>query len=142
VPEAAGITTAYAGYLLTHAAIANVVVASYGGALGENVGYYGVILTREVHGDLGEARRAGRPYGWRGLLATLRNLFVEFGLAELLDSTLVRPLAFGLGTHYLGTELGIVVGKLTADVTFYVPAIAFYELRKKWFRRRTAQPVE
>jgi hypothetical protein len=142
LPEAAGITTAYAGYLLTHAATASLVAASYGGALGENVGYYGVIVTRELHGDAGTARRTGQPYRWRGVLATFRNLFVEFGLAEFLDSILLRPLAFGLCTHYLGAGLGVVVGKLIADVTFYVPAIAFYELRKKWFGQKAAEPVQ
>ncbi len=142
LPEAAGITTAYAGYLLTHAATSSLVAASYGGALGENVGYYGVIVTRELHGDALTARRTGQPYRWRGVLATFRNLFVEFGLAEILDSVLLRPLAFGLCTHYLGAGLGVVVGKLIADVTFYVPAIAFYELRKKWFRQKAAEPVQ
>jgi hypothetical protein len=36
----------------------------------------------------------------------------------------------GLGARYLGPALGIVIGKLAADVTFYVPVICAYELRR------------
>ena len=55
---------------------------------------------------------------------------MEFGVAEALDSGLLRPLAMGLGVRFFGRGVGIVVGKLAADLTFYVPVICAYELRR------------
>ena len=42
--EVAGTVTAVLGSYLVHAATANEVAAAYGGAIGENIGFYGVIL--------------------------------------------------------------------------------------------------
>ena len=104
----------------------NAVLAAYGGALGENVGYYGVIIAREL--------RSGDSF-----LRCCRNLLLEFGPAELLDSGLIRPLAMGLGAHYLGQTSGVIVGKVAADVTFYVPVIAAYELRRHFAKSASAE---
>jgi hypothetical protein len=59
------------------------------GTWGENLGYYGTVLTRELR-----ARRArnGRLTP-AAVLRTIRNLALEFGGAELLDSLLIRPAA-------------------------------------------------
>jgi hypothetical protein len=79
-----------------------------------------------------------RRYGLAGAARTARNLFFEFGVAELLDSTVLRPLAMGLGARFFGRALGVVVGKFAADVTFYVPVICAYELRRYLARSRAA----
>ena len=75
------------------------------------------------------ARRS--PYGIPDMVRTWRSLFLEFGPAELLDTGLLRPLAMGIGTTFLGWGPGIVVGKLLADVTFYLPVIWMYERRRR-----------
>jgi hypothetical protein len=36
----------------------------------------------------------------------------------------------GLGVRFFGRGVGIVVGKLAADLTFYAPVICAYELRR------------
>jgi hypothetical protein len=124
--EICGSVSAIAGSLLVRALTGNEVLAAYGGAFGENVGYYGVIIAREL--------RSGE-----GFRRCCRNLLVEFGPAELLDSGLIRPLAMGLGAHYLGQTTGVIVGKIAADVTFYVPVIATYELRRYYAKSASAQ---
>lgn len=136
VAEVAGLCTAIAGSFAARALTGNEIAAAYGGAMGENLGYYGVIIGREVMRDRRAARDLGRRYGLTGAARTARNLVFEFGIAEILDSTLVRPLAMGLGARFFGRTLGVVIGKLAADVTFYVPVICAYELRRYLARAR------
>jgi hypothetical protein len=105
---------------------------AYAGAIGDGVGFYGVLLVRDL-------RR--QPKGSRGRLArTLRGLVVEFGPAELLDSFVVRPLAMYLAAGLLGhATAGAVAGKIAADAVFYAVAIMGYELRKHFAGRRHVQ---
>lgn len=104
-------------------------VVALAGTWGENAGYYGTMFLTEI--GRGRARAGGRGVGgsWRAL----RNLALEFGPAEALDSLLVRPAAMYAGAAITGSvPLGLLLGKLAADVAFYGPAIAAYELRKKY----------
>jgi len=133
--ELVGIVTAVLGSWLLYAATRNEVAAAYGGALGENVGFYAVIVGREIRTDRRAARAASLPYGPAAWVRTATSLMVEFGAAEILDSGVIRPLAMGLGTHWLGREWGVPAGKLAADITFYVPVILIYELRRRLQRR-------
>ena len=104
-------------------------LAAFGGTWGENLGYYGTMLTRELR-----ARRARK--GRLTPAATLRivrNLVLEFGGAELLDSLLIRPAAMFAAIRLSGNlALGIFLGKLAADLTFYLPTILAYELRQRF----------
>ena len=136
IAEVAGLCTAIAGSFAARALTGSDIAAAYGGAMGENLGYYGVIVGREVVRDRRAAFELGRSYGLAGAARTARNLVFEFGIAEVLDSAVLRPLAMGLGARYFGRALGIVVGKLAADVTFYVPVICAYELRRYFGRMR------
>ena len=131
VAELAGIATALAGSFLVHAFTSSEIAAAYGGALGENVGFYGFIIARELLTDRRDAHADGKAYGSAGMLRSGANLVFEFGPAELLDTILIRPTAMGLATIHLGREWGVIVGKLVADVTFYVPVIFAYEQRRR-----------
>ncbi|HEY5940651.1 MAG TPA: hypothetical protein VIT87_07520 [Gemmatimonadales bacterium] len=64
------------------------------------------------------------------MIRTWRGLFLEFGPAELLDTGAIRPLAMAVCTRVLGWGLGIVAGKVLADVVFYLPVIWVYEHRR------------
>jgi hypothetical protein len=134
VAEVAGTSAAILASLTARALTGNDVAAGYAGAVAENLGYYGVIVGREVRADARLAREASRGYGLRGAFRTGRNLVFEFGFAELLDTGAVRPLAMAMGVHYLGGGLGTVAGKLVADLAFYVPVIIAHELRRYFAR--------
>jgi hypothetical protein len=126
--EVVGTLTAVGGSFAAYHATGSEVASAYGGAVGENVGFYGTILLREFLTD----RRAGRR-----TTRTFMGLLFEFGPAEVLDSLVIRPLAMGLATQALGGRgVGVIVGKLLADVTFYLPVILSYELRQTLARRR------
>ena len=96
----------------------SVAIAALAGAWAETGVYYAVMLARELH--------AGET-PWRAV----RNLVFEFGLAEALDSVVARPALMYLASQLMGDLwLGIAIGKLAADVIFYVPAITAFELRR------------
>ena len=132
--EVVGLATAVLGSSLAWALSGNEIAAAYGGSLGENVGFYGVIVGREIWTDRRSCRASGATYGFRGCLRTAMNLGLEFGAAELLDSLVIRPLAMGVAAQYLGRRWGIIAGKFVSDVTFYVPVVISYELRRIYRR--------
>lgn len=112
----------------------NAIAAAYAGTIGENIGFYGFIVSRDLVVSRRHHKKNNKKFGFLGLVKNVRNLLVEFGPAEVLDSLIVRPFAMFIFPIILGNfPLGILVGKLAADVTFYIPTIISYELRKKHF---------
>jgi len=92
---------------------------------GENLGFYGMMLGREL----------SRRGGLHALPAASRDLFVEFGPAEALDSFLLRPAALYVGIAVAPAPvLGFLAGKLVADLGFYAPAIVTHELQRRFVR--------
>lgn len=125
--EACGFAGSYAGFFALSAADAGPELAAFGAALGENVGYYGTIFLRDWRALPRDTRRM-RPV----LLAMLH----DFGIAEALDTLVVRP-AITLSTvSLLGEALGVGAGKIAADVVFYALALLFYERRRAREGRR------
>jgi len=132
--EAFGTVGALLGALIAHATSGNAVVVSYAGTWGENLGFYGYMAFREMRVNR-RLRKPGQP-SWVVLWRTVRNLVVEFGPAEYADSFLLRPFCMYLGQQATGSFiLGILSGKVSADILFYFLAILFYELRKRWFKQ-------
>ena len=118
-----------------HLAPGREVAAALAGTWAGNVAYFGWLLGQDVVQTRRQLRAAGQPYTRRTLGRNLRALVVEFGPAEVLDSLLIRPTLMVWLPRWLGSRsTGILVAKLLADVTFYVPAIISYELSKKRLR--------
>lgn len=111
------------------------VLAGYVASAAEATVFYGVMFLRESVRAAHRAGATGKPYGSRDLLPVLRNMLMEFGVAETLDAGLVRPLLLGFGLRWIGGGLGALVGKLAADLAFYGPVLTVYEWR---LARRTA----
>jgi hypothetical protein len=131
VAEVAGVCAALLAAWVADAVGAPAIVLAYAATAGENVGFYGTIVGRQLATDRRLARAAGARYGGRQFWRTTRELLLEFGPAELLDSLVVRPLAMGLGVRFLGRDAGVIAGKLASDVTFYLPVILTYEMRRR-----------
>lgn len=92
--------------------------------------YYGLIIARDV--------RALERLTPQGVRRTVRDLVLEFGPAELLN-ILVRNATLYLGIVALPSlALGVLAGKLVADVLFYLPAIVSYELLRRPARSQGA----
>lgn len=139
--ELTGVVTALLGSVVVHALSGSEVAAAFGGSIGETLGFYGVIVGREIRADAAAARGAGTRYDLRARLRTAGNLLVEFGPAEILDTGLIRPFTMGVGTRLLGRALGVTLGKLAADVTFYAPVILTYEWRRLRGRAAPSPPA-
>jgi len=116
------------------AAIAYVATGSFAAAavvatIGASVGYYAMAYLAAVRGSyrdnplLPRRRRV-----WTAQWRALRSIAVEFGPAEVIDSLLIRPLAFYLGPILFGNLVaGWIFGKVVADIGFYVLAIFSYQ---------------
>ena len=139
--ELVGTASAIAGSIGARAFTGSEIAAAYGGAVGESLGFYSTMLVREFRAGRRQARAEGRAYSWRDASRASALMAVEFGPAEVADTGVLRPLAIGLGTRWLGHGWGVVVGKLAADIVFYVPVIVTYEMRRRLARRRSSTDV-
>ncbi len=125
--ELAGLATSYIGYHLIASTGVGGVAAAFGAAIGENVGYYSVIFLRDLRGQPVDQRQPGR---------VARAMLHDFGIAEGLDTLILRPgLTWG-AVALLGPVWGIAVGKFLCDLAFYGIAISFYERRRAREGRR------
>lgn len=105
----------------------NAVVIAYAAAWGETLGYATVMVVRDFVTEVrNHHRTAARHAGAVGM-----GLLTEFGPAGVMDTFLTRPFAMGLGVRLFGPVLGLIVGKIGADVVFYAPVIYMYEWRKR-----------
>ena len=129
--EIAGTAAAIGGYWAGFALTGSRVAAAYAAALSESAGFYAILILRDMVRDAYAAGSRRGRYGPREMGQTCRNLFVEFGPTELLDNLLIRPLCMGLGGRLLGPRLGIIAGKLAADVFFYGLPILTTEWRRR-----------
>ncbi|MDO7884459.1 hypothetical protein [Hymenobacter cheonanensis] len=101
-----------------------------------NLAYFGYLLGQDVWHTRQALRTQGRRYTAGTLGRNIRALVVEFGVAEVLDSLLIRPaLLYWLPRWLHSVPLGVLAAKLAADVTFYVPTIISYELSKHRLRK-------
>jgi hypothetical protein len=105
------------------------IAAGYAGTIAEAVVFYGTMALRETVTDAHQAGASGKSFGHKDVLRVLRNLVLEFGAAEALDSALIRPFCIGAGIGLFGGSLGALVGKLGADLAFYGPVLSVYEWR-------------
>jgi hypothetical protein len=116
------------------------ILAAYVSTVAEAVVFYGIMFLRESIRDAHLAGTQGRPFGSADLLPVLRNLVLEFGVAESLDLAILRPLCMGMGLRWIGGAGGALAGKILADLAFYGPVLAVYEWRLA--RRHASNTVQ
>jgi hypothetical protein len=100
----------------------NPIATAYFGALSETIAYYSFISIKELKGKK----------TFISIIKSIRNLFLEFGFSEILDSFVIRPFFMYIMPMIVGNlSVGIILGKIISDVIFYIPTIIMYEFRKK-----------
>jgi hypothetical protein len=100
-----------------------------------NFVYFGFILVADILKTNKELLKRDKKYSFKTFLQNIRALVVEFGLSEVFDSFLIRPtLMYYFPIWVNEIWLGIILAKIIADITFYIPAIIAYEYSKKSFR--------
>lgn len=86
--------------------------------------FYLFILAKEVRG----------VKTFAGFIKKSRNLLLEFGFAECIDA-IIRPFCIYFGIQLIpNLALGILAGKVIADIIFYTLTIAAFEAIKRWVR--------
>jgi hypothetical protein len=99
--------------------------AAYGGTIGSFICFYGLIALRDIR-----ALPVRRPR-LQVALMTVRNLAVEFGPSEVADTVFVRPAMMYVGAQLVDNALvGVLLGKVAADLVFYGIAAIGYQFRK------------
>src|SRR5690242_1669996 len=99
-PEVAGSSAALAGALVAAGAGAGSAVVA--AAWAESAGFYAFVIVREVRLEL---RRRERRLA---VAAAARGVVAEFGVAEIADTLLVRPLLMYAFVGPLGLLPGVV----------------------------------
>jgi hypothetical protein len=109
--------------------------ALVGTAVGNFV-YFGYMLGVDIYNTYKELAKKNIKYSFKTLLLNMRALAVEFGFSEVADSLLIRPTLMYYFPIWLNDIwLGIILAKIVADITFYIPAIIAYEYSKKELRK-------
>ena len=137
VAELAGLTTALlAAVAVTSWAPDRLAIAAYASALGEGVGFYaGFLIVRYLREEI-----EGPPR--RRIAVIVAAAVVEFGPAEIIDTALIRPAAMFLGSLATGNVIiGVLIGKVAADIVFYGLAITSYEVLVRRFLHRFRRTV-
>jgi hypothetical protein len=115
----------------------NHVASALAGTWGGNAGFFGYILIADILKSRKESKSKNTPFQVKDVWIVVRLLFLEFGFAEIADSFFVRPfLMYYLPIVLENFSLGIILAKFAADITFYIPAIFFYESNKKYLGRK------
>lgn len=111
----------------------NSVIAAFAGSAMASISFYGIIAYNDVRKSLKHHRKHELSYGFVAYFKDLRDLIIEFGPSEILDVLAVRPFFMYLIPKIIGEfVLGTFIGKMIADLVFFVPAIVMYEVRKKY----------
>lgn len=95
--------------------------------LGEIVGFY-LVLAITIY-----AEQAPISPNWRRAVGrTFILLVAEFGVAEVLDTLLIRPAALMIGVWLIPDPLwGLLAGKIFADIIFYAIAAGAFTITAK-----------
>lgn len=110
----------------------NPVTTAYYITFAEYVAFYLVIISinnkqlNKTNGNLAPTN------SWKKARTMVRNLVLEFGYPVALDLFFIRPFCMYTFPLLTGnTLLGVIIGKITADIIFYFFTIINYELLKK-----------
>ncbi len=133
-PEILGIILAVTLASVVKTFTGNIVAGGIAGTWGDNLGFYVYMLIKETHHRIKKDAK-NKVIGFRSVAKIGRNLIIEFGPAEYLDSFLLRPIYLSVVPLFIPNyALAIIVGTLLADITFYVPVVISYELKKKYLK--------
>ena len=129
--EVIGSTCLFLAGLGANALFHNPFITAVSATWAEFLGYYGTIVVI----DLRKHTTRDGAISFHKVIKTIKHLLFEFGFSEILDTFVVRPFSLYLFPLLLGNiAIGLFVGKIAADIIFYVPTIIAYELRVKFGR--------
>lgn len=127
--EIIGTVTAVVFASISHNFYTNYILIAYIGSLGEVIGFYTTIFIQQLITAHKNKRNNHLSFADLGKITT--SIIIEFGPAEIIDGLLLRPLFMYLFPLLLKNfTLGILLGKIAGDITFYLLVILSYEIKK------------
>ena len=118
-----------ASYLTLHSTN-NKILAAYAGAIGDTAGFYIVIIVQSSLAQHKQLKSENKRFTFHTFLHVFKNMLIEFGPAEILDSLFLRPFFMYIFPVLLHNySIGILAGKVASDIGFYIPVIISHELR-------------
>lgn len=98
----------------------------------EYFAFYGVMIYISFKEKASQRKDQNQKISFKEILTLIRNLLLEFGYPAILDILFIRPFCmYWLPTFAGNYFVGIVLGKITADIVFYFLTILNYEILKK-----------
>jgi hypothetical protein len=98
----------------------------------EYFAFYGIIILRSYRKLAKENKQLNQKTTLKETLLLAKNLVLEFGYPAILDFFFIRPFCMYWMPILTGNYfMGIILGKITADLFFYLPTIINYELIKQ-----------
>lgn len=117
---------------------ASVPIAAIAATLAEAIWFYGTLTWRDLRRERQEAAANDASLPPKRADTLWRDLALEFGVAEAVDSLLLRPICYTAGLYWFGVAPGILAGKLIADLLFWGPVLSLCHWR--FAARPIAQP--
>lgn len=128
--ELCGASLAVLASYLTNHFTHNAILAAYAGSIGDTIGFYTPVIIQDAMAMRKELLTKAKPFNGRAVFRLIRNMLLEFGPAELVDSIFLRPLfMYYLPILLHNYPLGILAGKLAGDIAFYIPVTISNRLR-------------
>jgi len=125
-----------ASYITLHLT-GNKILAAYAGAIGDTTGFYTTIIIQGSVAHRASLKNENKSFTLLSFLYVFKNMLIEFGPAEILDSLFLRPFFMYIFPVLLHNyPLGVLTGKIASDISFYIPVIISHELRN-WFSRKS-----
>jgi hypothetical protein len=133
-----GTITAVVAASIAHFFYDNGIFVAYIGAIGEAIGFYLTLLIQRIVAVCKKQPQNKKKINRYNFSLIVANLVLEFGPAGIIDGLLLRPFFMYLFPVLLANfTLGIFIGKLVGDVTFYVLVILSHGIKEKIKKRHT-----
>jgi hypothetical protein len=130
--EIIGTITALSAATVIHNLYENSILTAYVGSFGEAIGFYSTVLIQNILVVAKKNKIDNKIFHFSDFGKIIGNLVLEFGPAGLIDGFLLRPFFLYLFPLLLKNfTIGILLGKIAGDFTFYILVIMSYEINKK-----------
>lgn len=129
--EIVGTLTAVGAASITHVLSDNHLLIAYIGSLGEAVGFYSTVFIQQIITAGKHRKIKNEQFSLADAFKIITNLVLEFGPAGMIDGFVLRPFFMYFFPMFLKNfTLGILLGKIAGDITFYMLVIFSYEMKK------------
>ena len=130
--EIVGTLTAIGAASITHVFSGNPVFIAYIATFGEAIGFFSTIFIQHFFTFSKKRRTGNKQFSLSDISKIISHVLLEFGPAEIIDSLVLRPFFMYLFPLLVNNfTMGILLGKIAGDITFYLLVIFSYEMKKK-----------